>query len=122
MTDTYLKKIADTIVFLSQPMDTIIEINGSAEFQCVYEGSFSFPVWIINSIVYFHFETFPSNHQLDSSGSYLTVVHADLSMDGNSYQCAIDSCFSDTGHLYVFQSVNTTQGIYRSTVMMHHLL
>lgn len=82
-----------------------VEINGTAQFECVFEGSPSFPTWRINRVEYaIPTAMLPSKHRVDESGSYLTVYNVDNSMKGNTYQCIVSSCFSDIGHLHVLYS------------------
>ncbi len=84
-----------------------MDINGTVQFVCLYEGSLALPTWKINGLDYSYLAMLPSKHQIDLTGSYLTVHNVDISMEGNTYQCVINSCFSDTGHLYVH-----LQGVY----------
>ena len=84
-----------------------MDINGTAQFVCLYEGSQAFPTWRINGLDYSFPAMLPPKHQIDLTGSYLTVHNVDHSLEGNTYQCFINSCFSDIGHLHVH-----SQGMY----------
>lgn len=88
------------IIFRTQPQDIIGRITESVTFECTYDSP-SYAIWRINSKNYVYSSILPRNHRVDSSGSFLTVYDVDFSMNGNTYQCIVNSCYSTIGHLYV---------------------
>ena len=92
------------MLFLSQPQNYSIVLGEVVTYECTFTGSSGIPIWIINGLEYAYFAVLPPNHHIDLSGSYLTVNIANVSMNGSSYQCTIDSCYSVVGKLCIIQS------------------
>lgn len=84
-----------------QPRNVSVEVGKRSTFTCTYNGSVGIPTWIINGREFAYSAPLPSKHDVDFTGSYLIVQNVDISMDGNRYQCVINSCFSDIGYLHV---------------------
>ena len=81
-----------------------VGLRGKATFECIYEESVqATAVWEINNRRYVFSSVLPPKHWIDSTGSYLTVCNVDLSMNGSTYQCIVDSHYSTVGHLIISQ-------------------
>ena len=77
-------------------------IGNAATFECIYDESVEVTaIWEINHLRYTYSSLLPVGHQFDETGSLITVHDVQLSMDGNSYQCIVNSCYSTVGHLTV---------------------
>ena len=84
-----------------------VEIGGTVIFECVYGESQATATWRINRLQYAYSTVLPTNHRVESnvSGSFLTVHNIDSSMDGNTYQCIVDTFYSTIGQLFVIQGI-----------------
>lgn len=96
-------------MFHSQPQNFSVEIGEIVTFDCTFSGSPGIPTWIINGREYAYSATLPPNHHIDLTGSFVTLNVIETSMNGNYYQCVIDSCYSRIGYLQVLLSRSQTK-------------
>lgn len=95
------------VTFISEPHDIIVESSGSVTFECVYMSQAD-AIWAINDLEYVTYvSAFPQKHSIfnNISGSFLTVNDVDLTMNGSTYQCVVNSCYSTVGHLIVVRGI-----------------
>ena len=95
------------VEFQSQPQNMTTVVGETVTFICAYDvvKERTAAIWEINLLRYTASSPLPQQHMITNNinGSFLSVYDIDLSMDGYTYRCVVNSCFSTIGHLSVIQ-------------------
>ena len=88
------------IVTLSIDHQGLIRVGETVRLECVHTGLEAI-TWVINEY-YYTSTNLPEKHSLDSNNNgVLIITSVDLMMNGSSYQCFVQSTFSNIVHLYM---------------------
>ena len=92
-------------MYLSLPDSVIADEGDTVRIECVHTGRQSV-VWIINGIQYSYVTIdYLTKHSVQ--GNTLTVTNIELSMNGSTYQCYVQSMFSNTRRLHVHPGIHS---------------
>ena len=87
----------------SEPADVYVTEGDSANFNCSYNGTRDFPLWIINDIIYI-IGSYPPRHKYYAINQFLEVYNTQLTDNGTTYQCRAVTKLSRTATLFVHTS------------------
>ena len=93
---------SSSTVTLSKDPEGLISPGEMVRFECTHSASGGGPItWVINDN-YYTILNLPEKHSRDTSDyNALIIGNVDVMMNGNSYQCIVESVFSNILYLYV---------------------